>query len=137
MAVGVRPATDLARAAGLDVGRGVVVDDALETSVPGIYAIGECAEHRGIAHGLVEPAYEQADILARRLGQANLLYEGSVPATSLKVSGVPVFSAVLTPHHFHAGEEHQTFFREHFLVKGAEAARTCADTLRKLKELPV
>ena len=50
---------------------------------------------------------------------------------------VPVFSAVLTPHHFHAGEEHQTFFREHFLVKGAEAARTCADTLRKLKELPV
>ncbi|TBU95909.1 6,7-dimethyl-8-ribityllumazine synthase [Phytopseudomonas dryadis] len=50
---------------------------------------------------------------------------------------VPVFSAVLTPHHFHAGEEHQTFFREHFRVKGGEAARTCADTLRKLVELPV
>ncbi|WP_437882442.1 6,7-dimethyl-8-ribityllumazine synthase [Pseudomonas sp. LRF_L74] len=49
---------------------------------------------------------------------------------------VPVFSAVLTPHHFHAGEEHQTYFREHFKVKGAEAARTCADTIRKLVELP-
>ena len=93
VAVGVRPATDLARAAGLEVRRGIVVDDALETSVSGAYAIGECAEHRGIAHGLVEPAYEQADVLARRLGLGNLLYEGSVPATSLKVSGVPVFSA--------------------------------------------
>jgi nitrite reductase (NADH) large subunit len=93
VAVGVRPATDLAREAGLDVKRGIVVGDALETSAPGIYAIGECAEHRGIAYGLVEPAYEQADVLARRFGQANLIYEGSVLATSLKVSGVPVFSA--------------------------------------------
>jgi 6,7-dimethyl-8-ribityllumazine synthase len=48
---------------------------------------------------------------------------------------VPVFSVVLTPHHFH-GEEHRAFFREHFVVKGIEAARTCADTLRKLQELP-
>jgi nitrite reductase (NADH) large subunit len=93
MAVGVRPAADLAREAGLDVKRGIVVDDALETSAPGVYAIGECAEHRGIAYGLVEPAYEQGDVLARRFGQANLLYEGSVLATRLKVSGVPVFSA--------------------------------------------
>jgi nitrite reductase (NADH) large subunit len=93
MAVGVRPAADLARAAGLSVQRGIVVDDGLETSAPGVYAIGECAEHRGIAYGLVEPAYEQADVLARRLARANAIYEGSVLATSLKVSGVPVFSA--------------------------------------------
>jgi nitrite reductase (NADH) large subunit len=93
MAVGVRPATDLARETGLAVQRGIVVDDGLETSAPGIYAVGECAEHRGIAYGLVEPAYEQADILARRLARANAIYEGSVLATSLKVSGVPVFSA--------------------------------------------
>ncbi|MFC5472342.1 6,7-dimethyl-8-ribityllumazine synthase [Paraherbaspirillum soli] len=50
-------------------------------------------------------------------------------------TGVPVLSAVLTPHHFHAGEEHQKFFHEHFLVKGAEAARACADTIRKLRAL--
>jgi nitrite reductase (NADH) large subunit len=93
VAVGVRPAADLARSAGLHVQRGVVADDGLETSASGVYAIGECAEHRGIAYGLVEPAYEQADILARRLGRANAIYEGSVLATSLKVSGVPVFSA--------------------------------------------
>ncbi len=93
MAVGVRPSADLARATGLAVNRGIAVDDGLETSVPGVYAIGECAEHRGIPYGLVEPAYEQADVLARRLAGANAIYEGSVLATSLKVSGVPVFSA--------------------------------------------
>ena len=46
--------------AGLDVKRGIVVDDRMQTSVPGIYALGECAEHRGTCYGLVEPAYEQA-----------------------------------------------------------------------------
>lgn len=93
MAVGVRPRADLARTAGLAVGRGVQVDDGLETSVPGISAIGECAEHRGVAYGLVEPGYEQADVLARRLTDEDAVYEGSTVATSLKVSGLPVFSA--------------------------------------------
>jgi nitrite reductase (NADH) large subunit len=93
MAVGVRPSADLARATGLAVNRGIVVDDGLETSAPGVYAVGECAEHRGVPYGLVEPAYEQADVLARRLAGANTIYEGTVLATSLKVSGVPVFSA--------------------------------------------
>jgi 6,7-dimethyl-8-ribityllumazine synthase len=52
-------------------------------------------------------------------------------------TGTPVFSAVLTPHHFHGGAEHVGFFREHFLVKGAEAAHACADTIGKLAALPV
>jgi 6,7-dimethyl-8-ribityllumazine synthase len=51
-------------------------------------------------------------------------------------TGTPVFSAVLTPHHFH-GEEHARYFRDHFLVKGAEAAHACADTVQKLAALPV
>jgi 6,7-dimethyl-8-ribityllumazine synthase len=51
-------------------------------------------------------------------------------------TGTPVFSAVLTPHHFHHGEEHVRFFSEHFLVKGAEAAHACADTIGKLRTLP-
>lgn len=50
-------------------------------------------------------------------------------------TGVPVFSAVLTPHHFHGGAEHVGFFREHFTVKGQEVARACADTVRKLAAL--
>ena len=59
----------------------------------GVYAIGECAEHRGICYGLVEPAYEQARVLARHLAGADAAYAGSIVATNLKVSGVSVFSA--------------------------------------------
>jgi len=93
MAVGVRADAALASAASLEVKRGILIDDTLETSAPGIYAIGECAEHRGACYGLVEPAYEQAKVLARRLAGHEATYGGSVPAANLKVSGVPVFSA--------------------------------------------
>lgn len=93
VAAGIRASTDLARSAGLDVVRGVVVNDQLQTSRPDIYAIGECAEHRGICYGLVEPAYEQARVLATGLAGGTAAYAGSVLATNLKVSGVNVFSA--------------------------------------------
>jgi nitrite reductase (NADH) large subunit len=93
VAAGIRPNIDLARTADLTVDRGIVVDDRLQTSKPGIYAIGECAEHRGICYGLVEPAYEQARSLASHLAGEGGSYAGSVLATNLKVSGVNVFSA--------------------------------------------
>jgi nitrite reductase (NADH) large subunit len=93
VAVGIRANAELARNAGIRVGRGIMIDDHLETSVSGIYAIGECAEHRGSCYGLVEPGYEQAQVLARRLAGAGASYPGSVLATNLKVSGVNVFSA--------------------------------------------
>ena len=93
VAVGIRPSTELARAGGLKVNRGIMVDDQLETSASSIHAIGECAEHRGLCYGLVEPAYEQGHILARRLAGESVGYGGSVLATNLKVSGVNVFSA--------------------------------------------
>ncbi len=92
-AVGIRPLTALAEAAGIACDRGVLVDDHLETSKPGIYAIGECARHAGTCYGLVAPAYEQAAVLARRLAGQAAVYRGSLVATSLKVSGVDVFSA--------------------------------------------
>ncbi|MGK5642216.1 NAD(P)/FAD-dependent oxidoreductase [Streptomyces sp. URMC 126] len=71
LACGVRPRTELARAAGLAVATGVVVDDTLATSAPGVYAIGDCAEHRNRLHGRAEAAWEQADALAAALA-ANL-----------------------------------------------------------------
>ncbi|MGU9979849.1 NAD(P)/FAD-dependent oxidoreductase [Phreatobacter sp. HK31-P] len=92
-AVGIRPNATLAREAGLQVGRGIVVDDQLATSDPAIHAIGECAEHRGVCYGLVEPAYQQAAVLARQLAGRPAAYAGTVLSTNLKVSGVPVFSA--------------------------------------------
>jgi nitrite reductase (NADH) large subunit len=93
VAVGISPNAGLAQAAGLDVDRGIIVDDTMQTSRPGIYAIGECAEHRGLCYGLVEPAYEQAKVLAAHLAGGEARYGGSVLATNLKVSGVNVFSA--------------------------------------------
>jgi len=94
MAVGIRPRVALARTAGLACGRGIQVDDGLATSEPGVFALGECAEHRGICYGLVAPLYAQAAALAGRLcGEAGARYTGSVPFTSLKVAGVEVFSA--------------------------------------------
>jgi nitrite reductase (NADH) large subunit len=94
VAVGIRANVALAQTGGLAVDRGIVVDDCLQTSVAGIHAIGECAEHRHVCYGLVEPAYEQASVLARRLaGESGATYAGSVLATNLKVSGVNVFSA--------------------------------------------
>ncbi|MCJ2087112.1 FAD-dependent oxidoreductase [Methylobacterium sp. E-005] len=93
MSVGVRPSVALAQAAGLATGRGITVDDRMTTSDPRIFALGECAEHRGLVYGLVEPAYEHADTLARHLAGQTAAYRGTSLATSLKVSGLPVFSA--------------------------------------------
>jgi nitrite reductase (NADH) large subunit len=92
-AAGIRPNVALARDAGIPVHRGIIVDDQLQTGASDIFALGECAEHRGICYGLVEPAYEQARVLAQHLAGRTAAYNGSVVATNLKVSGVSVFSA--------------------------------------------
>ena len=92
-AAGIRPNVALAKEAGVPVNRGIVVDDRICTGVENVYALGECAEHRGTCYGLVEPAYEQAKVLAAHLAGNPTDYVGSVVATNLKVSGVSVFSA--------------------------------------------
>ncbi len=92
-AAGIKPNVTLAKEAGIAVNRGVVVNDVMQTSSSDIFALGECAEHRGTCYGLVEPAYEQARVLARHLAGKPAAYQGSVVSTNLKVSGVSVFSA--------------------------------------------
>ncbi|MCA1391213.1 FAD-dependent oxidoreductase [Bradyrhizobium yuanmingense] len=92
-AAGIKPNVALAKEAGIAVNRGVVVNDVMQTSASDIFALGECAEHRGTCYGLVEPAYEQARVLARHLAGRPAAYQGSVVSTNLKVSGVSVFSA--------------------------------------------
>jgi len=94
MAAGIRPNSELARSAGLHCNRGVVVSDTLQTFDPCIYAVGECAEHRGVAYGLVAPLFEQAKVCANHLAQLGIgRYSGSVTSTKLKVTGIDVFSA--------------------------------------------
>ncbi len=95
MAVGIRPNKTLAEEAGLYCHRGIIVNDHMQTVTdPAVYALGECAEHRGRTYGLVAPLFEQARILAWQItGQGLKRYEGSEVSTKLKVSGVDVFSA--------------------------------------------
>jgi nitrite reductase (NADH) large subunit len=95
MAVGIRPNTALAESMGLHVHRGIVVSDTLQTVTdPRIWAVGECAAHRGIAYGLVAPLFEQGKVLANHLAEFGIArYTGSLTSTKLKVTGIDLFSA--------------------------------------------
>jgi nitrite reductase (NADH) large subunit len=94
VAVGIRPNIDLARNAGLGVNRGVLVGDDMATSDPDIHAVGECIEHNGRTFGLVEPIREQTKVCGARLaGDTAAVYVPPPAFTSLKITGVDVFSA--------------------------------------------
>ncbi len=95
MAAGIRPNTALAEKIGLHCQRGIVVNDTLQTITdPRIYAVGECAAHRGIAYGLVAPLFEQGKVCATHLAQFGIgRYTGSQTSTKLKVTGIDLFSA--------------------------------------------
>ncbi|WP_325437543.1 nitrite reductase large subunit NirB [Pseudomonas nitroreducens] len=94
MAAGIRPNTELAEKTGLPCNRGILVSDTLQTYDPRIYALGECASHRGIAYGLVAPLFEQAKVCANHLAMLGFArYQGSVTSTKLKVTGIDLFSA--------------------------------------------
>src|SRR4051794_13518856 len=92
VAAGVRPSTDVAVRSGIEVERAIMVDDQLATDTPDVYAIGECAQHRGEVYGLVAPAWEHAKVLADVLTGTDPAaeYHGSRTATKLKVAGVDV-----------------------------------------------
>ncbi|MFH9327862.1 NAD(P)/FAD-dependent oxidoreductase [Streptomyces althioticus] len=88
LACGVHPRVSLAQAAGLDVAKGVVVDDELRTSDPYVHAVGDCAQHAGTVYGLATPALEQADALAGLLaGDAAARYTGTRSLTRLTLTG--------------------------------------------------
>ena len=94
MAVGIRPNFALAEKSGIHCERGIVVSDTLQTYDPRVYAVGECAAHRGTAYGLVAPLFEQAKVCANHLAHFGIgRYQGSVTSTKLKVTGIDVFSA--------------------------------------------
>jgi assimilatory nitrate reductase electron transfer subunit len=95
---GVRPRVELARDAGLDVATGVVVDDQLRSVTdPAVFAIGECAEHRGRTYGLVAPVWDQARVAAQVIAQRTqpgeaASYAGSLTVTRLKAAGIELAS---------------------------------------------
>lgn len=94
IAAGICPNVDLGHKAGLEVKRGIVVNDYMETSNPDIFAVGECVQHNGACYGLIAPLLEQGKVLAATLtGNKGPKYQGTVPAAKLKIMGVDVFSA--------------------------------------------
>ena len=105
MAAGIRPNTTLAESMGLHCHKGIVVDDTMQTKTdPRIYAVGECAAHRGVAYGLVAPLFEQGKVCATHLAQFGIgRYSGSTTSTKLKVTGIDLFSAG----DFMGGKDHE------------------------------
>lgn len=94
VAAGIKPNSGLARSAGLDVNKGIVVNEYLETSHPDVFAVGECTEFNGQLFGLVAPIWEQGKVLAATItGNRGPVFTGYTPATKLKIMGADVFSA--------------------------------------------
>jgi nitrite reductase [NAD(P)H] large subunit len=93
MAIGVRPNIALAKEAGIYCERGILVNDTLQSYDPGIYAVGECIQHRGNTFGLVAPLFEQAKVCANHLSAHGVAEYITLPAaTKLKVTGINLFS---------------------------------------------
>jgi nitrite reductase (NADH) large subunit len=93
VSIGIRPETTLARSMGVVCDRGIIVDDAMRTSLPGVLAVGECAQHRGLVYGLVAPIHDQARVAAATLASQEAAYAGSVPSAKLKVAGIDLVCA--------------------------------------------
>lgn len=98
VSAGIRPIVEVARDSGLVVERGIVCDDQMRTSDPDIFAVGECAQHRGVVYGLVDPIWDQVKTVADVLTgvEPGAVYRGSKLATKLKVLGVELVSMGVT-----------------------------------------
>ncbi|MFA9272868.1 MAG: FAD-dependent oxidoreductase, partial [Baekduiaceae bacterium] len=105
VAVGVRPETSLAQAAGIEVDRGIVVDDELHTSADGVWAAGECVQHRGTVYGLWAPLAQQARVAGARVAGDPAAFHGAITATTLKVSGVGVYAGGVADTDLDAGHD--------------------------------
>ena len=93
VSIGIRPEATLAREMGIVCDRGIIVDDAMRTSAPGVLAVGECAQHRGLVYGLVAPIHDQARVAAATLLSREATYVGSVMSAKLKVAGIDLVCA--------------------------------------------
>jgi NAD(P)H-nitrite reductase large subunit len=93
VSAGIRPEVELATRIGLEVERGVVVDDAMRTNVPGVWAVGECAQHRGVIQGLWGPIREQSLVAGASVTGVPAGFHGAVPVTQLKVAEIELFCA--------------------------------------------
>ena len=93
ISAGVRPELTLAQALGLEIDKGVKVDDAMQTSREDIYAAGDLVEHRGRFYGIWPACMEQGEVAGAAMAGQEVKYEGTVPANTLKVAGIDLMAA--------------------------------------------
>jgi nitrite reductase (NADH) large subunit len=93
ISAGVRPELTLAKSLGLEIDKGVKVDDAMRTSMPDIFAAGDLVEHRGRFYGIWPACLEQGQVAGAVMAGQEAAYEGTVPANTLKVAGIDLFAA--------------------------------------------
>jgi nitrite reductase (NADH) large subunit len=93
ISAGVRPHLDLAKGLGLGIGKGVTVDDRMETSTAGIFAAGDAVEHRGVYYGIWPAAEEQGRVAGINMAGGDETYGGTIMSNQLKVVGVDLVSA--------------------------------------------
>ena len=89
---GIRGNVNLARQMGLAVDKGVLVDDRMRTSLPGVWAAGDHVEHRGRLYGLWASSKAQGEVAGVNMAGGDAVYEGTVPSSSLKVAGIDLTS---------------------------------------------
>ncbi|HWC27047.1 MAG TPA: nitrite reductase large subunit NirB, partial [Solirubrobacteraceae bacterium] len=137
VSIGIRAETTLARGAGLEVGRGIVVDDAMRTSAPGVWAVGECAQHRDVVYGLVAPIHEQTAVAADALLGRDATYPGSLQWAKLKVMGVDVVSigSVEGPQETVAADATARSYRKLVLAAGRAAGAILVGDVRGTEDL--
>jgi nitrite reductase (NADH) large subunit len=93
ISAGILPQVELARAAGLAVNRGVIVDRYLRTSAADVYAAGDVAEFEKRVYGLIPPTIEQARVAAANMvGGQKAIYSGTLPSATLKIVGIDLAS---------------------------------------------
>jgi nitrite reductase (NADH) large subunit len=90
---GVRPTLKLSGRLGLEIGRGIVVDDRLRTGAPDVWAAGDLIEHRGVTYGIWQPAERQGEVAGTNMAGGEAVYEGTTISNTLKVVGVDLFAA--------------------------------------------
>lgn len=92
ISAGITPDIEVAKNSGIEINKGIIVNDFMETNFRDVYALGDCAEHNGRVYGIIPACIEQSEIVAKNILGERVEYKGTIPFNSLKVTGVDLTS---------------------------------------------
>lgn len=141
IAAGVRPNIRLAKEAGLETDRGLVVDDYLQSSNPKIFGAGDVIQHRGRVYGIIPSSFNQARVVASNILSKKEKYEGTVPSNSLKVVGLDLTSVGLvnpeegTCEEFRKEKKEEGIYKKVVIQKGVVIGAIWMGTKKGISEI--